>query len=111
MRTGRIKLYDPDRKYGFIIPSDGGGDVMFFGSQARAAGLITVRQGQPVRYVAEGDRATAIYAVLPNAQRVYDELVTRAKELMDFDDYECREDARLMRDAAGLLIERERVAS
>ncbi|MFQ5562859.1 MAG: cold-shock protein [Parvularculaceae bacterium] len=45
---GVVKWFDPAKGYGFIIPGDGGGDVLIHSSCLRAAGRSTAREGATV---------------------------------------------------------------
>lgn len=103
MQSGKIKWYNLVHKYGFIIPDDGGGDVLFLATHARAAGFVSVYAGQPVRYEAEGGRATCMFAAEPSLDETYEALTRRGVELYDTGSVECREDALLMNRAAALL--------
>ncbi|MEM6742639.1 MAG: cold-shock protein [Pseudomonadota bacterium] len=62
-----MKWYDPDKGYGFVIPSEGGPDVMVHAACVRAAGLNSLGEGQGVSLtVVRGDRglqATELVAV------------------------------------------------
>jgi len=108
MRTGKIKWYNTPQKYGFIIPDDGGGDVLFLGTHAHAAGFVAIHAGQPVRFEARGERVAVMFADEPDLDETYDALARRAIELNDTGNEECREDARLMCRAAALLRVKER---
>lgn len=106
LRAGHVKWFDPIRKYGFIIPDDGGHDVLFFLSHAKAGGFLSLHSDMEVEFTAAGNRATAVYAVVPqiDGDEVYRDLVTRASELQDVPDPNCRADARLMSMAAAVLL-------
>ncbi|MEM1314257.1 MAG: cold shock domain-containing protein [Pseudomonadota bacterium] len=55
--TGRVKWYDPEKGYGFVVPSDGGPDVMVHAACVRAAGFGSLSEGQTVSLTAvRGDR-------------------------------------------------------
>lgn len=45
---GWIKWYDPGKGYGFMVPSDGGQDVLLHASTLRAAGMQTLVEGAAV---------------------------------------------------------------
>lgn len=60
--TGRIKWYEASRGYGFIIPDDGGRDVMIHEACVRAFGHAALPEGAPIRLtVARGEKG--LYAV------------------------------------------------
>lgn len=65
--TGRVKWYDADKGYGFVVPSEGGPDVMVHAAVVRAAGYSALNEGQTVSLtVVRGDRglqATEVVAV------------------------------------------------
>lgn len=50
MPTGKVKWFNSTKKYGFIAPDDGGGDVFVHISAVEAAGLNHLNDGQPVSY-------------------------------------------------------------
>lgn len=55
--TGRVKWYDAEKGYGFVVPSEGGPDVMVHAAVVRAAGLASLVEGQTVSLtVVRGDR-------------------------------------------------------
>lgn len=45
---GVIKWFDPTKGYGFIVPGDGGGDILIHSSCLREAGRSTAREGATV---------------------------------------------------------------
>ncbi len=65
--TGRVKWYDADKGYGFVIPAEGGPDVMVHAACVRASGLAALEEGAEVSLtVVRGDRglqATEIVSV------------------------------------------------
>ena len=65
--TGRVKWYDAEKGYGFVVPSDGGPDVMVHAACVRAAGLNSLEEGATVSLtVVRGDRglqATEVVSV------------------------------------------------
>lgn len=69
--TGRVKWYDADKGYGFVVPTEGGPDVMVHAGVVRAAGLPGLEEGQTVSLAAvRGDRgmqATEIVSVAAGA--------------------------------------------
>ncbi|MEL6337895.1 MAG: cold shock domain-containing protein, partial [Pseudomonadota bacterium] len=42
--TGKVKWYDAVKGYGFVIPDDGGGDVMVHASCVRNYGITTLAE-------------------------------------------------------------------
>jgi cold shock protein len=54
--TGKVKWYNPDKGFGFIVRDDGSGDV-YLHSTALPSGTTTVANGQRVEFgVADGRR-------------------------------------------------------
>ena len=47
---GKIKWFNSDKGFGFIIPDNGGADVFLHNSALDAAGILTVTEGMPVSY-------------------------------------------------------------
>ncbi len=47
---GTVRLYRPDREYGFIRPDDGTGDVFVHAASVLMAGLARLRRGERVEY-------------------------------------------------------------
>lgn len=50
MATGTVKWYNPAKRFGFITPDGGGGDVFVHVSALEAAGLSMLDEGQRVSY-------------------------------------------------------------
>lgn len=103
MQSGTIKWYDTARKYGFIVPDDGGQDVMFFASHASAAGFVTVYKQQRVMFEATGARVAVMFSPPLVAHEVYTRLVRRGIALSDAG---YAYDAQLLRDAAAMLLQK-----
>lgn len=65
--TGRVKWYDAEKGYGFVVPTEGGPDVMVHAACVRAAGLTALEEGVNVSLtVVRGDRglqATEVVAI------------------------------------------------
>ncbi len=54
---GWVKWYDPGKGYGFMVPNEGGADVLLHASTLRAAGASTLVEGAAlVVEAARGDR-------------------------------------------------------
>ncbi len=47
--TGAVKWFDPARGYGFIVPDDGGGDVLMHHTCLQQAGMDCAYQGATIR--------------------------------------------------------------
>ena len=58
--TGRVKWYDAEKGYGFVVPDEGGPDVMVHAACVRSAGLTALDEGASVSLavVRGGLRAT-----------------------------------------------------
>jgi CspA family cold shock protein len=56
--AGVVKWFNPQKGFGFIQPSDGGGDVFVHISAVERAGLPGLDEGQAVSYDIEQDRRT-----------------------------------------------------
>jgi cold shock protein len=63
MPTGRVKFFDTDRGFGFILPDDGGPDVFVHVHDIEAAGMKTLVAGQVVVYRTEPARDGRLKAV------------------------------------------------
>lgn len=50
--SGHVKWYDAVKGYGFVIPEEGGSDVMVHASCVRAFGRVALSEGAHVRLVA-----------------------------------------------------------
>ncbi|MDE3177378.1 MAG: CspA family cold shock protein [Pseudomonadota bacterium] len=63
--AGRVKWFDVTKGYGFIVPEDGGGDVLIHVTVLRRDGFVTLTEG--ARVVAEAhkrDRGLQVIKVL-----------------------------------------------
>jgi CspA family cold shock protein len=56
--SGTVKWFNPAKGFGFIQPSDGGGDVFVHISAVERAGLCGLGEGQSISYEIEQDRRT-----------------------------------------------------
>lgn len=50
MAKGKVKWFNPQKGFGFIEPSEGGGDVFVHISAVEAAGLRGLNDGQEIEY-------------------------------------------------------------
>ena len=50
MPSGRVKFFNPDRGFGFILPDEGGQDVFVHVHDVEAAGMKILEAGQLVAY-------------------------------------------------------------
>ena len=50
MATGTVKLFNAQKGFGFIEPSDGGKDVFVHVSALERAGLSSLKEGQKIKY-------------------------------------------------------------
>ena len=50
MPTGRVKFFNADRGFGFILPDDGGPDIFVHVHDVEVAGMKILEAGQSVAY-------------------------------------------------------------
>ncbi len=50
MAKGKVKWFNPDKGFGFIVPEDGGKDVFVHITALQEAGLTTLQDDQPIEY-------------------------------------------------------------
>ena len=50
MPSGRVKFFNTDRGFGFILPDDGGPDVFVHVHEVETAGMNTLVAGQLLAY-------------------------------------------------------------
>jgi CspA family cold shock protein len=55
-RTGVVKFFSEQKKFGFIAPDDGSADVFVHIAALQSSGLVTLHKGQRIEFVAESDR-------------------------------------------------------
>jgi CspA family cold shock protein len=58
MPTGTVKFFNPNKGFGFISPSDGGGDVFVHISAVERAGMSGLNEGDELSFELEQDRRT-----------------------------------------------------
>jgi len=54
--AGKVKFFNVERGFGFILPADGGSDVFVHMKTLRRAGLKTLEPGQAVTYEVSDER-------------------------------------------------------
>jgi CspA family cold shock protein len=72
MPSGRVKFFNEDRGYGFIVPDGGGSDVFVHVHDVEAAGIKTLVAGQLLTYntaPARDGRTKAVNLRLLNPER------------------------------------------
>jgi len=72
MPTGRVKFFNTDRGFGFILPDDGGPDVFVHVHEVETAGMNTLVAGQLLAYdigTARDGRSKAVNLRLLNPER------------------------------------------
>jgi cold shock protein len=69
MPTGKVKWFNDHKGYGFIMPDEGGTDVLVHQSVIESPGFRTLDDGEPVEYEVEqgpkGQRATRVRRLTP----------------------------------------------
>ena len=50
MAKGKVKWFNPDKGFGFIVPEDGGKDVFVHITALQEAGLQSLQDDQPIEY-------------------------------------------------------------
>jgi cold shock protein len=63
MPTGRVKFFNTDRGFGFILPDDGGPDVFVHVHDVETAGMTTLVRDQLLTYSTARTRDGRLKAV------------------------------------------------
>lgn len=63
MVTGTVKFYNEQRGYGFIQPENGQKDVFVHATALERAGILSLREGQKVKFDTETDPRSGKLAV------------------------------------------------
>ena len=56
MQTGKVKFFNAEKGFGFIVPEDGGKDVFVHISAVQRSGLGQLLEGQMVSFENEPDK-------------------------------------------------------
>lgn len=66
-KTGRVKWFNSQKGFGFIVPDDGGKDLFVHFSAIQNSGYKTLKEGQKVEYEIEqtdkGDKAVNVKVI------------------------------------------------
>lgn len=49
--TGKVKWFNDEKGYGFILPDNGGSDVFVHASKLEQAGIPALKEGQAISFV------------------------------------------------------------
>jgi len=66
-QTGRVKWFNSQKGFGFIVPDNGGKDLFVHFSAIQSSGYKTLKEGQKVEYEIEqtekGDKAVNVKVI------------------------------------------------
>ena len=66
MSTGSIRWFSKKKRYGFIVPDEGGKDIFVHRSEIRIEGGASLNKGQKVKYdTREGKKGLIAINVVP----------------------------------------------
>ena len=66
MGTGTIRWFSKKKRYGFIVPDEGGKDIFVHRSEIRIEGGVSLNKGQKVEYdIREGTKGLIATNVIP----------------------------------------------
>ena len=60
MATGRVKFFNTDKGFGFIVPDEGGKDVFIHANDVLKSGIELLSKDQHVRYETQEDRCKVV---------------------------------------------------
>lgn len=56
MATGKVKMFNTGKGYGFIVPDEGGDDVFVHFKEMEKSGIAELEKGQAVSYDAKDNK-------------------------------------------------------
>jgi len=64
--TGKVKWFNENKGYGFIVPDDGSADLFVHQSEVKTAGQIPLKEGQKLEFeVGQGKKGPCATNVKP----------------------------------------------